>query len=93
MIDVPLAFYEQRLPDLPAELPGGRKKAISKLPVIQPSMDDLGSNSGALPSGANSDDDDCSVAAVGGKRGGNHHAWLLALSLLAFVRRRRARRS
>jgi Uncharacterized protein conserved in bacteria (DUF2330) len=93
MIDVPLAFYEQRLPDLPAELPGGRKQAVSKLPVIQPSMDDLGSNNGALPSGASNADDDCSVAAVGGERTGGDHAWLLALSLLVFVRRRRARRS
>jgi hypothetical protein len=91
MIEVPMAFYEQRLPDLPAELPGGRKQPGSKLPVIKPSMNDLGSHSGALPAGASkADDGGCNVAAIGGR---THQRWLLALSLLAFVRRRRVRRS
>ncbi|HKP58255.1 MAG TPA: DUF2330 domain-containing protein [Polyangiales bacterium] len=96
MITVPAPFYQQRLPDLPAALPGGRKMASSKLPVIQPSMDDLGSHDGALPEAAIGDDeedDGCGVAAVGGRRGASACGFILALTLLTFVRRRRVRRS
>jgi hypothetical protein len=47
---VPSEFYLQRLPNLPASLPGGRRVvADMAMPVVQPSMADLGSTSGALP--------------------------------------------
>ena len=54
MIAVPDSFYAQRLPDLPAELPGGRLMEVDPMrPVVEPSMDDLGSNGMPVP-----DDDD-----------------------------------
>jgi hypothetical protein len=50
MLPVPPEFYLQRLPNLPASLPGGRSVVTDmEMPVVQPSMDDLGSMSGALP--------------------------------------------
>jgi MYXO-CTERM domain-containing protein len=53
MLAVPDAFYAQRLPDLPTELPGGRVMAVDPmLPVIEPSMDDLGSMGMPVPGGA-----------------------------------------
>jgi MYXO-CTERM domain-containing protein len=52
MTSVPDTFYGQRLPDLPMDLPGGKvttKMPDSKLPVITPSMDDLGSKGMPVP--------------------------------------------
>jgi hypothetical protein len=51
MVTVPMMFYQQRLPELPKDLPGGRvmKTESTVLPVIKPRMADLGSNAGALP--------------------------------------------
>jgi hypothetical protein len=43
---VPESFYAQRLPDLPANLPGARSLATNlSLPIVRPSMRDLGSSS------------------------------------------------
>ena len=92
MVDVPMAFYQQRLPDLPAELPGGRKMERSKLPVIKPRIADLGSQGGAVPDSSHEDDSGCSLAAVGGRSGSNLPG-LLVLALVALSARRRARRS
>jgi hypothetical protein len=42
MVKVPEDFYQQRLPDLPASLPGGRTADVDMdRPVVQPSIDDL----------------------------------------------------
>lgn len=51
MVVVPDTFYGQRLPDLPKELPGGRvmKDVDMMLPVIKPTMDDLGSMGMPVP--------------------------------------------
>jgi hypothetical protein len=50
MLAVPSEFYLQRLPNLPASLPGGRSVMVDMaMPVVAPSMGDLGSTSGALP--------------------------------------------
>jgi hypothetical protein len=50
MLAVPSEFYLQRLPALPASLPGGRSVVVDmEMPVVRPSMSDLGSMSGALP--------------------------------------------
>jgi hypothetical protein len=51
MMAVPDAFYGQRLPDLPTELPGGRpmKDVDMMLPVIKPTMNDLGSMGAPIP--------------------------------------------
>jgi hypothetical protein len=44
MIEVPGEFYGQRLPDLPMELPGGRVMQVDPmLPVVEPTLDDMGS--------------------------------------------------
>jgi hypothetical protein len=53
MVVIPDEFYAQRLPDLPVELPGGRlmPDVDPMLPVIEPSMDDLGSNGMPVPDG------------------------------------------
>jgi hypothetical protein len=51
MIAVPKTFYGQRLPDLPTDLPGGRpmKDVDMMLPVIKPTMNDLGSMGMPVP--------------------------------------------
>jgi hypothetical protein len=53
MVVVPDEFYGQRLPDLPEELPGGRvmPEVDPMLPVVEPSMDDLGSHGMPVPDG------------------------------------------
>lgn len=44
MVEVPANFYNQRLPDLPQDLPGGRTMAVdSKRPVVKPRLSDLSS--------------------------------------------------
>jgi hypothetical protein len=49
-IAVPDEFYTQRLPDLPEELPGGRAMEVDPMrPVVEPSMDDLGSTGMPVP--------------------------------------------
>jgi hypothetical protein len=70
MIPVPSEFYMQRLPDLPQELPGGRAMASSDdLPVVQPSMDDLGSNGMPVPRGDGGDGGDDGDKPSGGSAG------------------------
>jgi hypothetical protein len=46
MLPVPPELYRLRLPDLPADLPGGRVKVEVdlSLPIVQPMMSDLGSD-------------------------------------------------
>jgi hypothetical protein len=54
MIAVPEEFYRQRLPDLPAELPGGRvmeTEVDPMLPVVEPTLDDMGSMGMPVPRG------------------------------------------
>ena len=66
MIAVPDDFYRQRLPDLPTELPGGRVMEVDPMrPVVEPTMDDLGSNGMPVP-----DDDDPDGAPSGGGSAG-----------------------
>jgi hypothetical protein len=100
-ITVPMTFYQQRLPDLPKDLPGGRvMKTYStvSLPVIKPRMADLGSHSGALPSAepkasspASSASGGCHVAAVSGGRDAYNAVWWLGLLAAWFGRGRRSR--
>lgn len=50
VMPVPVEFYGQRLPPLPAELPGGRVMEVDEdLPVIDPRMEDLGSDGMPVP--------------------------------------------
>jgi hypothetical protein len=50
-IEVPEEFYEQRLPDLPEALPGGREGITNmNRPVVQPRMSDLSSTATPRPS-------------------------------------------
>jgi hypothetical protein len=93
MVAVPTVFYDQRLPDLPVGLPGGRKPDIrgKVLPVVKPRMTDLGSNSGALPNPNASSSSSCHVAAGGGTSDASHALWLGLLA--AWVGRRRRGRS
>jgi hypothetical protein len=72
MIAVPDAFYGQRLPDLPAELPGGRlmEEVDPMRPVVEPTMDDLGSMGMPVPGGAE-DDDDENAGGSAGQGGGS----------------------
>jgi hypothetical protein len=100
MVTVPTTFYQQRLPDLPKDLPGGRvMKTYSSvsLPVIKPRMADLGSNSGALPtaepkapSAGSSAGRGCHVAAAASGRDANDAFWLGLLAAW-FARGRRGR--
>jgi hypothetical protein len=57
MVVVPDEFYAQRLPDLPTELPGGRVmlEVDPMLPVVEPDMDDLGSNGMPVPDGTSNE--------------------------------------
>jgi hypothetical protein len=52
IIAVPDEFYRQRLPDLPAQLPGGRvmeKEIDPMLPVVEPTIGDMGSMGMPVP--------------------------------------------
>jgi hypothetical protein len=72
-IAVPDAFYAQRLPDLPPELPGGRLMEVDPMrPVVEPSMDDLGSKGMPVPDAAGDDEDGSGVpsGAAGASSGG-----------------------
>lgn len=63
MIEVPNTFYNQRLPDLPEGLPGGRATAVDReRPVVAPKMTDLSSTAMPSASGATV----MPVAGVGG---------------------------
>jgi hypothetical protein len=98
MIAIPSLFYAQRLPDLPSELPGGTKVVITtppamQMPVIQPRMTDLGSNSGAMPIPARTTpadtSNDCHVRAPGARTGSGATTLLfVALAWLGWRRRR-----
>jgi hypothetical protein len=105
MIEVPESFYKQRLPALPPELPGGRELdgMDMDLPVITPSMDDLGSDGMPVPSTGGTGgtgntpaptggggDDDCAVSAPGASHG-TAPLWLLATLALPVLRLRRKR--
>jgi hypothetical protein len=73
MMAVPDAFYGQRLPDLPEDLPGGRemKDVDMMLPVIKPTMDDLGSMGMPVPhdDGSGNDNPPASGGGVAGNSG------------------------
>jgi hypothetical protein len=82
MVAVPMEFYAQRLPDLPSSLPTSRHVDVDRSkPVVQPSMDDLGSMSGALPASGSSDEDSggCNAARTGTSSG--YGAMLGALAM------------
>jgi MYXO-CTERM domain-containing protein len=76
------------LPDLPSDLPGGRQIMVNtSMPIVQPRMNDLGSNSGALP--VDEDDGGCNVQA--GSSSAPRTWALFAGAALALAIRRRSR--
>jgi MYXO-CTERM domain-containing protein len=89
MIAVPDTFYAQRLPNLPRELPGGRvmDDVDPMLPVVEPTMDDLGSTGMPVPRDtareSRADDGGCAVRQPG--TGGGEQAVFALLGLLGLA--------